>query len=126
MTTFRHSLIEYSGLYYHFLDGYINPDLGSYAKGKWSQLQIFFEAVAMSEKYPMGVKVSHRAFSSDRVKLLKRLPNEDNSENVRFKDLLKEIKAIFLVSFLMRRKCWKRKTPMKMRKIENWTMGLKF
>ena len=39
----------------------------------------------------MGVKVSHRAFSSDRVKLLKRLLNEDNSENVRFNDLLKEI-----------------------------------
>ena len=77
--------------YQAYFDGYINPDLGSYAKGKWSQLQIFFDAVDMSEKYPMGVKVSHRAFSSDRVKLLKRLPNEDNSENVRFKDLLKEI-----------------------------------
>ena len=77
--------------YQAYFDGYINPDLGSYAKGKWSQLQIFFEAVDMSEKYPMGVKVSHRAFSSDKVKLLKRLPNEDNSENVRFKELLKEI-----------------------------------
>ena len=39
----------------------------------------------------MGVKVSHRAFSSDTVKLLKRLPNEDNSGNVKFKELLKEI-----------------------------------
>ena len=77
--------------YQDYFDGYINPDLGSYAKGKWSQLQVFFEAVDMSEKYPMGVKVSHRAFASDRVKLFKRLPNEDNSENVRFKDLLKEI-----------------------------------
>jgi hypothetical protein len=77
--------------YQAYFDGYINPDLGSYAKGKWSQLQIFFEAVDMCEKYPMGVKVSHRAFASDTVKLLKRLPNEDNSENVRFKELLKEI-----------------------------------
>lgn len=77
--------------YQAYFDGYINPDLGSYAKGKWSQLQIFFQAVDMCEKYPMGVKVSHRAFASDTVKLLKRLPNEDNSENVRFKDLMKEI-----------------------------------
>lgn len=77
--------------YQAYFDGYINPDLGSYAKGKWSQLQIFFEAVDMCEKYPMGVKVSHRAFASESVKLLKRLPNEDDCENVRFKELLKEI-----------------------------------
>ena len=59
--------------YQAYFDGYINPNLGSYAKGKWSQLQIFFEAVDMSENYPMGVKVSHRAFSSETVKLLKSL-----------------------------------------------------
>ena len=63
--------------YQAYFDDFINPDLGSYAKGKWSQLQIFFEAVEMSDKYPMGVKVSHRAFSSDRVKLLKKLPTAD-------------------------------------------------
>ena len=77
--------------YQAYFDGYINPDLGSYAKGKWSQLQIIFEAVDMCEKYPMGVKVTHRAFASESVKLLKRLPNEDDCENVRFKELLKEI-----------------------------------
>ena len=45
----------------------------------------------MSEKYPTGVKVSHRAFSSDRVKLLKRLPTRDKAEGGRFKELLKEL-----------------------------------
>ena len=29
MTTFSDSLTKYSGLYYHFLDGYINPNAGS-------------------------------------------------------------------------------------------------
>lgn len=52
----------------------INPNLGHYAKGKWSQLQIIFEATDISEDHPLGVKVSHRAFCSDDVKLLKRLP----------------------------------------------------
>ena len=63
--------------YQEYFDKFINPKLGRYAKGKWSQLQIIFEAVdvtspAMREKYPMGVKVSHRAFARDQVKLLKR------------------------------------------------------
>ena len=45
--------------------------------GKWTQLQITFEAVditddALREKYPMGVKVSHRAFAQDDVLLLRR------------------------------------------------------
>jgi len=45
--------------------------------GKWSQLQIIFEAVdttdpLMLEKYPMGVKVSHKAFAGDSVKLLRK------------------------------------------------------
>ena len=56
--------------YQAYFDGFINPNLGSYAKGKWSQLQIIFIAVDISEKYPVGVKVSHRAYSCDRVKLL--------------------------------------------------------
>lgn len=84
--------------YSKYFKGVIHPDIGRYAKGrhliqsfsaylsattclpagKWSQLQIIFEAVdhgddvAMREKYPLGVKVSHRAYSRDEVKLLKR------------------------------------------------------
>jgi hypothetical protein len=76
--------------YQAYFEGFINPNLGSYAKGKWSQLQIFFEAVNMSEKYPMGVKVSHRAYSCDRVKLLKKLPTADKGglhHNDEFKEL---------------------------------------
>jgi hypothetical protein len=47
------------------------------SSGKWSQLQIIFEAVdttdpALRIKYPMGVKVSHRAFVQDTVKLLRK------------------------------------------------------
>jgi hypothetical protein len=60
--------------YQGYFKGYINRKLGHYAKGKWSQLQIVFEATDISNDYPLGVKVSHRAFCSDDVKLLKRLP----------------------------------------------------
>ena len=37
-------------------------------------MQIIFEATDKSSDYPLGVKVSHRAFISDDVKLLKKLP----------------------------------------------------
>ena len=45
--------------------------------GKWTQLQIIFDAVdivneATAKKYPMGVKVSHRAYAEDNVKLLRK------------------------------------------------------
>jgi hypothetical protein len=84
--------------YQAYFDGFINPNLGSYAKGKWSQLQIFFEAVDMCEKYPMGVKVSHRAYSCDRVKLLKALPSADKGGihyNDEFKNLERQAQKDF-------------------------------
>lgn len=45
--------------------------------GKWTQLQIIFEAVDTNtaenrRKYPMGVKVSHRAYAGDNVKVLRK------------------------------------------------------
>jgi hypothetical protein len=45
----------------------------------------------MSEKYSTGVKVSHKAFSCDRVKLLKKMPTHDSGEGGRFKDLLNKL-----------------------------------
>ena len=63
-----------------YFSGHINPYLGRYAKCQWTQLQIIFEAVDDPEerqKYPNGVKVSYRAFCSDSVKILKRLPVAD-------------------------------------------------
>ncbi len=78
--------------YQSYFEKFINSDLGSYAKGKWSQLQIFFEAVDMCEKYPMGVKVSHRAFSAGRVKLLKKLRTADsNKEDKQFKEMFESL-----------------------------------
>lgn len=44
--------------------------------GKWTQLQIIFEAVDRDDKYPLGVKLSYRAFVQDEVKVLKRVDNE--------------------------------------------------
>jgi hypothetical protein len=81
--------------YYEYFKGFINPKLGRYAKSKfsisiflcvvlillfieeWTQLQITFTAVdcvtdELRAKYPMGVKVTHRAFAADKVILLKR------------------------------------------------------
>lgn len=40
---------------------------GSYAKGEYTQLQFTFEAVAVSESFPLGVKVLYRAYSADEV-----------------------------------------------------------
>ena len=80
--------------YSEYFEGYINPKLGRYAKSKflltitlcdiytlfieeWTQLQITFTAVdcvtdELRAKYPMEVKVTHRAFAADKVILLKR------------------------------------------------------
>jgi len=60
--------------YARYFEGYISPSLGRYAKGQWSQMQIIFEATTRSERYPTGVKITHRAYSSDEVKVLKRVP----------------------------------------------------
>jgi hypothetical protein len=48
--------------------------------GKWTQLQIIFEAVDRDEKYPLGVKLTYRAFCQDEVKLLKRVDNNIEAE----------------------------------------------
>jgi hypothetical protein len=60
--------------YKKYFEKFISPSLGRYAKGKWSQLQITFEAIDISNQHPLGVKVSHRAFCSDDVYILKKLP----------------------------------------------------
>jgi hypothetical protein len=66
-------------------------------------LQIIFEAVdttknpKLLERYPMGVKVTQRAYSKDEVVLLKRLPTSDDvSENLLQKNNFKEIEKAVL------------------------------
>ena len=46
---------------------YIDPDFGQYAKRCWTQLQFKFEAVPVSEFFPLGVKTTYRRFSCDEV-----------------------------------------------------------
>ncbi len=78
--------------YDRFFSCYINPDMQRYAKLEWSQLQIVFEATDACEKYPLGVKVSFWAYSSDGVSLIKQrkvvrilVPQNDSSRA--FQDL---------------------------------------
>ena len=62
--------------YKSYFKPFISSDLKRYAKGKWSQLQITFEtATPHAVTAPTGVKITHRAFSCDNVKLLRRLPH---------------------------------------------------
>ena len=72
--------------YDRFFSSYINPDMQRYAKLEWSQLQIVFEATDACERYPLGVKVSFRAYYSDEVSLIKKrkvvrnlVPRNDSS-----------------------------------------------
>lgn len=66
--------------YKKYFSNHINKKLKRYAKGQWTQLQIIFEAVDeirvddQEPRYPLGVKVSYRAFSAENAKILKRLP----------------------------------------------------
>ena len=62
--------------YKSYFKPFISSDLKRYAKGKWSQLQITFEtATPHTVTASTGVKITHRAFSCDNVKLLRRLPH---------------------------------------------------
>ena len=58
---------------------YLEPHMGKferYAKGEWTQLQFIFESISVDEKYfPLGVKIQYRAFSADKVILLKQTSN---------------------------------------------------
>lgn len=41
--------------------------ISRYAKGKWTQLQFFFDRVENDPKFPTNVKITYRAYSADRV-----------------------------------------------------------
>ena len=53
--------------YDKFFSGYIDPKFGKYAKGVNTQLQFIFEAVPISESFPLGCKTTYRAYSNDEV-----------------------------------------------------------
>ena len=59
--------------YIKYFSPHINKHLGRYAKSQWSQLQIIFEATDLCERFPLGVKVRYRPYSSDNVSLIKKL-----------------------------------------------------
>jgi hypothetical protein len=44
--------------YQSWIAPFIHRKFGRYAKGKWTQLQITFEAVDVCDEYPLAVKVS--------------------------------------------------------------------
>jgi hypothetical protein len=54
---------------------YLKPHMGKierYAKGKWTQLQFTFESCPVDPKYfPLGVKMTYRAYCEDKVVLIK-------------------------------------------------------
>jgi hypothetical protein len=47
------------------LGPFIDPKLGNFAKGEWTQLQFIFEAVTPSTSFPLGVRTHYRSYSSD-------------------------------------------------------------
>jgi hypothetical protein len=48
-----------------YMKGYVDPQLSRCDKGKWAELQWFFDKVPVSELYPCGVKVTYRKFASE-------------------------------------------------------------
>ena len=48
--------------------------LSQYAKGKWTQLQFFFDSIDKSEHFPCGVRTRYRAFAQDKVWLIEKSP----------------------------------------------------
>ena len=53
--------------YTAFLEPFIDGKFGRYAKLEWTQLEFTFEAVEVSEFFPLGVKMTYRPFCQDEV-----------------------------------------------------------
>jgi len=49
------------------LKPYMDQKFERYAKAKWTQLQFRFEAVPLSEDFPLGVKTTYRRYAQDKV-----------------------------------------------------------
>jgi hypothetical protein len=59
--------------YVSYLEPHISR-LQNYAKGKWTQLQFFFDSIEKSEHFPCGVRTRYRAFAQDKVWLIEKSP----------------------------------------------------
>jgi hypothetical protein len=78
--------------YEKYIQPYIIPDFGRYAKVSnsgvdWTQLQWIFEAVPVSEYFPCGVKTTYRKFSADKPILIEQISPGDPSSSFSMKDV---------------------------------------
>jgi hypothetical protein len=53
--------------YNNFFDGCLDKLFGSYCKKDSTQLQFVFEAVTVSNSFPLGVKTTYKAYSAEEV-----------------------------------------------------------
>lgn len=53
--------------YDKYFDGCADTKFGSYCKKEYSQLQFTFEAVDISDDFPLGCRITYRAYSKDTV-----------------------------------------------------------
>ena len=60
--------------YKEFFSPFIDPKFNRYTKKEWTQHQYRFEAVTISEYFPLGSKLTYRKYSSDRVVVIDKKP----------------------------------------------------
>ena len=58
------------------LQPYMDKDFGQYCKTKWTQLMWKFEAVQVSEHFPLGCKTTYRRYTQDEAILIRQKEGE--------------------------------------------------
>ena len=56
--------------YIKFLEKFIDPEFERFAKLKWTELEFTFEAVSVSDDFPLGVKVTYRPYCAEKAVLI--------------------------------------------------------